>query len=169
MINFILLVNKLGQTRIAQYYVDLPLEEWWVLEAELVRKCLSRNESKSTIFSHQKYKIVYRRYVSLYFIIGIDSDEEVNSIEWLYLLFVYSFTSWDFKYIFRKSLWIRYHNESRKDTFYFGRNDLKWANPGSVSVENFISASTTWQNTTLTNFFEFLSFLNETYFVVLFL
>jgi AP-4 complex subunit sigma-1 len=77
MINFLLLVNKLGQTRIAQYYVDLPLKERRTLESELVRKCLSRDDSKCSIIIHQNYKIIYRRYVSLYFIIGVDLNEEV--------------------------------------------------------------------------------------------
>ena len=77
MINFLLLVNKLGQTRIAQYYIDLPLTERRTLESELVRKCLSRDDSKCSIIIHQKYKIIYRRYVSLYFIIGVDLSEEV--------------------------------------------------------------------------------------------
>lgn len=78
MINFLLLVNKLGQTRIAQYYVDLPLKERRTLESELVRKCLSRDDSKCSILIHQNYKIIYRRYVSLYFIIGVDLNEEVS-------------------------------------------------------------------------------------------
>ena len=78
MINFLLLVNKLGQTRIAQYYIDIPLQERRTLEAELERKCLSRDDSKCSILIHRNFKIIYRRYVSLYFIIGTDVAEEVS-------------------------------------------------------------------------------------------
>ena len=44
MINFILMVNKQGQTRLATYYKFLSIEERTALEAEIIRKCLSRTE-----------------------------------------------------------------------------------------------------------------------------
>ena len=72
------MVNKLGQTRIAQYYTDISLQEKRALEAELVRKCLSRNESKCSVIIHRDFKVIYRRYVSLYFIVGVDLNEEVR-------------------------------------------------------------------------------------------
>jgi hypothetical protein len=45
MIQFILLVNKQGQTRVAQYYRYKPLEERVGLETEVVRRCLSVPDS----------------------------------------------------------------------------------------------------------------------------
>ena len=45
-IRFILMVNKQGQTRLAQYYEYLTLEERRALEGEIVRKCLARNEQQ---------------------------------------------------------------------------------------------------------------------------
>lgn len=45
-IRFILMVNKQGQTRLAQYYEYLTLEERRALEAEIVRKCLARTEQQ---------------------------------------------------------------------------------------------------------------------------
>lgn len=86
MINFILLVNKLGQTRLAQYYTDMPLVERRTLESELVRKCLSRDESKCCIVIYRNMKIIYRRYVSLYFIIGTDLSDEN---EYVYYTFIH--------------------------------------------------------------------------------
>ncbi len=44
MIKFVLLVNKQGQTRLSQYYGYTPVEERVTTEADIVRKCLSRNE-----------------------------------------------------------------------------------------------------------------------------
>lgn len=43
-IKFILMVNKQGQTRLAEYYDFLPIDERTALEAETIRKCLSRTE-----------------------------------------------------------------------------------------------------------------------------
>ena len=45
-IRFILMVNKQGQTRLAQYYEWLTLEERRALEGEIVRKCLARNDQQ---------------------------------------------------------------------------------------------------------------------------
>ncbi len=75
-IQFFLMVNKQGQTRLAQYFFDITLQERTTLEGELVRKCLSRSPIKSSFLEHQKWKIVYRKYASLYFIVGIDMDDD---------------------------------------------------------------------------------------------
>lgn len=50
-IRFILMVNKQGQTRLAQYYEYLTLEERRALEGEIVRKCLARNEQQVINFA----------------------------------------------------------------------------------------------------------------------
>jgi hypothetical protein len=46
MIKFVLMVNKQGQTRLAQYYDFLSIQERVALEAEIIRKCLGRNETQ---------------------------------------------------------------------------------------------------------------------------
>ncbi|KAG0487523.1 hypothetical protein HPP92_009618 [Vanilla planifolia] len=74
-IRFVLLVNKQGQTRLAQYYEYLTLEERRALEGEIVRKCLARTEQQCSFVEHRNYKIVYRRYASLFFLVGVDNDE----------------------------------------------------------------------------------------------
>ena len=155
-IKFILMVNKQGQTRLAQYYQYMTVDERAATEAEIIRKCLARNEMQvhtalyhcsdayggpwyglidisfaprsvpspsiatsrfcplrftmnifpfrvdllhqmsldyplrkqlSTharllffgtfvIFSHHTCQVIYRRYASLFFIVGVDSDNE---------------------------------------------------------------------------------------------
>ncbi|CAD8087291.1 unnamed protein product [Paramecium primaurelia] len=87
MINFILMVNKQGQTRLAQYFQFLSVKERMTLEGELIRKCLSRNETQCSFLEHRGYKIIYRRYASLYFIIGMDLEEEN---EMAYLEFIHN-------------------------------------------------------------------------------
>mmetsp|Transcript_48551 Transcript_48551/g.140672 ORF Transcript_48551/g.140672 Transcript_48551/m.140672 type:complete len:146 (+) Transcript_48551:99-536(+) len=80
MIKFILMVNKQGQTRLAQYYDHLTVRERVTLEGELIRKCLSRSESQCSFVEYRQYRVVYRRYASLYFIVGTDNDEDVNEL-----------------------------------------------------------------------------------------
>jgi AP-4 complex subunit sigma-1 len=82
MISFILMVNKQGQTRLAQYYNYMTISERATLEGELVRKCLSRTENQCSFLEHHQYKVIYRRYASLYFIIGLE-EEDVNELAYL--------------------------------------------------------------------------------------
>ncbi|RAL51096.1 hypothetical protein DM860_005452 [Cuscuta australis] len=142
-IRFILMVNKQGQTRLAQYYEYLTLEERRALEGEIVRKCLTRNEQQAhallrpfifllnfadfsdlrtvesrsligyrgeecvkvvgsglsarlanfggtercSFVEHRNYKVVYRRYASLFFLVGVDNEEnELAILEFIHLL-----------------------------------------------------------------------------------
>ena len=76
MIKFVLMVNKQGQTRLASYFEWYPLQERTILEAEIIRRCLSRNENQCSFFEYRGLKIVYRRYASLFFVVAVDGDEE---------------------------------------------------------------------------------------------
>eukprot|EP00300_Choanocystis_sp_HF-7_P000747 c10617_g1_i3.p1 GENE.c10617_g1_i3~~c10617_g1_i3.p1 ORF type:complete len:167 (-),score=42.56 c10617_g1_i3:16-483(-) len=77
MIKFLLMVNKLGQTRLCQYYdMYMPIEERSLLEAEIIRKCISRRPEQCAFLEHRDYKVVYRRYASLYLIVGAEGEEE---------------------------------------------------------------------------------------------
>lgn len=44
------------------------------LESEIIRKCLSRSELQCSFLEYRGYKVVYRRYASLFFIIGTKAD-----------------------------------------------------------------------------------------------
>ena len=76
MIKFILMVNKQGQTRLSNYYEWLTIEEKGAIEAEIIRKCLSRTEVQCSFMEYREYKVIYRRYASLFFIVGVDKEEE---------------------------------------------------------------------------------------------
>jgi AP-4 complex subunit sigma-1 len=91
MIQFILLVNKQGQTRLAQYTNYMTIKERVTLEGELVRKCLSRNENQCSFLEHRQYKVIYRRYASLYFIVGLDIDDECVSQIYIIILLYHLF------------------------------------------------------------------------------
>jgi len=62
MIKFVLMVNKQGQTRLAQYYDFLSIQERVALEAEIIRKCLGRNETQVRSID----ALVLRPFVSLF-------------------------------------------------------------------------------------------------------
>ena len=79
-IRFLLLVNKQGQTRLATYNEIVPLEERRQIEGEIVRKCLTRSEMQCSFLEHRGLKVIYRRYASLYFVVGVDDQENELAI-----------------------------------------------------------------------------------------
>ena len=62
MIKFILMVNKQGQTRLAQYYEFLSVKDRVALEGELIRKCLSRHEGQCSFLEYRGYKVCFCAY-----------------------------------------------------------------------------------------------------------
>lgn len=80
-IKFVLMVNKQGQTRVARYTdPSMSSEERLLLEAEIVRRCLTRLEKQCNFIEHRGVKVVYRRYASLFFLVGVDEEENELSI-----------------------------------------------------------------------------------------
>ena len=87
-------VNKQGQTRLSCYYEFLPIEQRVALEAEIIRKCLARTELQCSFMEYRGYKVVYRRYASLYFIVGVsrsshtegDQENELGVLEFIHCL-----------------------------------------------------------------------------------
>jgi len=88
MIKFVLMVNKQGQTRLAKYTENhLGAEERHVLEAEIVRKCLTRTDKHCNFIEHRGLRVVYRRYASLFFLVGVDEQEnELAILEFIHCL-----------------------------------------------------------------------------------
>ena len=82
-IKFLFMVNKQGQTRIAKYYMDMTVVQRITLEGELIRKCLSRTPFQCSFLDHKEYKVIYRRYASLFFIIGVDLTDDCNELSYL--------------------------------------------------------------------------------------
>ncbi len=78
-IRFILMVNKQGQTRLAKYFDFLTIADKNTLESEIVRKCLARGLNQCSLLEHRGYKCIYRRYASLFFIVGTQADSSVES------------------------------------------------------------------------------------------
>jgi len=80
MLEYILLVNKQGQTRLSKYYVHIEAKERIPMEAEIVRKCLGRSSGHCSFMEYRDYKVVYKRYASLFFIVAVDNDENELAI-----------------------------------------------------------------------------------------
>ncbi|EGD75436.1 clathrin adaptor complex small chain family protein [Salpingoeca rosetta] len=86
-LRFFLLVNKQGQTRVAQYYQYRDVETRVTNEAEIIRKCLARTEKQCSFMEYRGFKLIFRRYASLYFIVGADNDEnELAILEFIHMV-----------------------------------------------------------------------------------
>ncbi|EGC36122.1 hypothetical protein DICPUDRAFT_32359 [Dictyostelium purpureum] len=79
-IKFFLLVNIRGKTRLSQYYESVPFDERPTMESEIIRKCLSRTENQCSFLEFKDYKVVYRKYASLFFIVAVDASENELAI-----------------------------------------------------------------------------------------
>jgi len=64
----------MGQTRYSSYYEWITMDERTALESEIIRKCLGRSEMQCSFLEYRGYKVIYRRYASLFFIIGTKPD-----------------------------------------------------------------------------------------------
>ena len=64
----------MGQTRFSSYYEWISMDERTALESEIIRKCLSRSETQCSFLEYRGYKVIYRRYASLFFIVGTKTD-----------------------------------------------------------------------------------------------
>ena len=60
MIKFILLVNKQGQTRLSQYYDFKDVGTRTIDEAEIIRRCLTRNEKQVHV---KQVHVIKNRYM----------------------------------------------------------------------------------------------------------
>lgn len=87
-IKYVLLVNKQGQTRLAKYTdQSLSVDERRALEGEIVRKCLARADKQCSFVEHRSFKVIYRRYASLFFLVGVDGDEnELAVLEFIHCM-----------------------------------------------------------------------------------
>ncbi|MDP2439732.1 MAG: AP-4 complex subunit sigma [archaeon] len=87
-IHYILLVNKQGQTRLSQYFGAFSkMDKRNTMEADIVRHCLARSEFQCSFIEYREHKAIYRRYASLFFIVGADREEnELAILEFIHLL-----------------------------------------------------------------------------------
>ena len=86
-IKFLLMVNKQGQTRLAKYFDNFSIRDKNALEGEIVRKCLQRGLNQCSFVEYRNYKCIYRRYASLFFIVGVTGEHnELAILEFIHNL-----------------------------------------------------------------------------------
>ena len=88
--------NKQGRTRLSKWYININEEEKIKIQNEVYRTIILRDIKESNIIEYKNYKIVYKKYASLYFMFGIDTDDnELASLELIHLIIYLTM----FKYI----------------------------------------------------------------------
>ncbi|XP_050830716.1 AP-4 complex subunit sigma-1 isoform X2 [Serinus canaria] len=80
MIKFFLMVNKQGQTRLSRYYEHVEIHKRTVLEAEVIKNCLSRSKDECSFVEYKDFKLVYRQYAALFIVVGIDQTENEMAV-----------------------------------------------------------------------------------------
>lgn len=80
MLRFLLIANKQGRPRLVRYYTPPSGSQRQppgalAQQEDVIRRCLGRREGQCNFFDYKDFKIVYRKYVTLFFIAGIDNDE----------------------------------------------------------------------------------------------
>ncbi|KAJ1936493.1 AP-1 adaptor complex sigma subunit Aps1, partial [Linderina macrospora] len=74
-IKYIFLVSRQGKLRLVKWYVTLPQKEKTKIVKEVSQLVLARRPKLCNFIEHKDTKVVYRKYASLYFVAGIDLDD----------------------------------------------------------------------------------------------
>lgn len=80
MIKFFLMVNKQGQTRLSRYYEYVEIHKRKMLEAEVIKNCLSRSREQCSFIEYKDFKLVYRQYAALFIVVGINETENEMAV-----------------------------------------------------------------------------------------
>uniref|UniRef100_UPI00398F7B71 AP-4 complex subunit sigma-1 isoform X3 n=1 Tax=Pristiophorus japonicus TaxID=55135 RepID=UPI00398F7B71 len=86
MIKFFLLVNKQGQMRLCRYYEPVEIHKRTLLEADVIKSCLSRTKDQCSFVEYKDFKLVYRQYAALFVIIGIDDAEIMFNLDKVHII-----------------------------------------------------------------------------------
>eukprot|EP01105_Mastigella_eilhardi_P023508 TRINITY_DN5944_c0_g1_i2.p1 TRINITY_DN5944_c0_g1~~TRINITY_DN5944_c0_g1_i2.p1 ORF type:complete len:109 (-),score=32.97 TRINITY_DN5944_c0_g1_i2:149-475(-) len=86
MIHYFIVQNRSGKTRLAKWYQPYTEEEKTKLTSEIYRLLNAREAKFTNFLEFRTYKIVYRRYVGLYFVMCVDTtDNELAVLEAIHL------------------------------------------------------------------------------------
>ena len=85
MYQFLLLVSRQGKVRLSKFFCPLNGSDRQRETKDVVSAVLQRSNGLCTVIEWKDIKIVYRRYASLYFIVGIDAtDNELLALEMIH-------------------------------------------------------------------------------------
>ena len=74
-IQFLFLISRQGKTRLSKWYQTILQKEKSKIIRELSTIILSRRAKMCNVLEYKDLKIIYRRYASLFFVIGVNSDD----------------------------------------------------------------------------------------------
>ncbi|CAH2352290.1 AP-1 complex subunit sigma-1 [[Candida] railenensis] len=81
-VQFMFLLSRQGKIRLTKWYQTISQKEKARIMRELSTLILSRRAKMCNVLEYKDIKIVYRRYASLFFIMGIDQgDNELLALE----------------------------------------------------------------------------------------
>merc|ERR1711990_795425 len=85
MINFVLLISRQGRVRLAKWYTPKGTKEKTKLVRELSNIVLSRQQKLCNFIEWRDMKVIYKRYASLFFILGVDAtDNDLLCLEMIH-------------------------------------------------------------------------------------
>merc|ERR1712216_617712 len=86
MIQYLLLQNRQGKTRLSKYYRAYTDDEKNKLEGEIHRTVTTRDPKFTNFVEYRQYKLIYRRYAGLFFTLCVDThDNELMYFESIHL------------------------------------------------------------------------------------
>lgn len=81
-IQFLLLLLRQGKVRLNKWYQTISQKEKAKITRELTTLILARRAKMCNVLEYKNIKIVYRRYASLFFVVGIEAeDNELLALE----------------------------------------------------------------------------------------
>ena len=87
MIHMVLLINRQGKIRLVKFYDNFLLSERKKLIKEIAVAVVGRSSKLSNFYEFKNYKVIYKRYASLYFILLCDKDDnELMELEVIHQL-----------------------------------------------------------------------------------
>ncbi|GMM53355.1 Aps1 protein [Starmerella bacillaris] len=79
---YILLLSRQGKTRLSKWFETYSMKDKGKITRDVTTLVLSRKNKMSNFLEYKDSKVVYRRYASLYFVAGIEAeDNELLALE----------------------------------------------------------------------------------------
>lgn len=85
-IKFVILASRQGKVRLMRFYTPVNIDERGKLAREVVSQVIARSLKMCNVLEFREYKLIYKRYASLYFIFGVGPDDnELISLETIHM------------------------------------------------------------------------------------
>ena len=85
MIHFMLLVSRQGKVRLSKFYSQYTGKERTKIMKQLAPLILSWPARLCNFIEYQDLRVAYKRYASLYFVVGIDAnDNELHALDMIH-------------------------------------------------------------------------------------